>query len=71
MPEIGGSELADRIAALGLDLPVFFMSFTDDEIIYRGLLAPDAPYLQKPFDARQLGRRLREVIDAHLSAGPH
>jgi two-component system, cell cycle sensor histidine kinase and response regulator CckA len=71
MRDIGGPEVAHRIAALGLDLPVVFMSgFTDDEIIYRGLLAPDAPYLQKPFDARQLGWRLREVIDAHRS-GPH
>jgi two-component system cell cycle sensor histidine kinase/response regulator CckA len=70
MPEIGGAELAGRIAALGYDLPVVFMSgFTDDEIVRRGLLAPDAPYLQKPFDARQLGRRLREVIEAHRSAG--
>jgi two-component system cell cycle sensor histidine kinase/response regulator CckA len=71
MPEMGGSEVAERIAVLGLDLPVVFMSgFTDDEIIHRGLLAPDAPYLQKPFDARQLGRRLREVIDARRAAGP-
>jgi YesN/AraC family two-component response regulator len=69
MPEIGGAEIAERIAALGYDLPVVFMSgFTDDDIIRRGLLSPDAPYLQKPFDARQLGRRLREVIEAHRSA---
>jgi two-component system cell cycle sensor histidine kinase/response regulator CckA len=69
MPEIGGAEIAEQIAALGYDLPVVFMSgFTDDDIIHRGLLSPDAPYLQKPFDARQLGRRLREVIEAHRSA---
>jgi len=72
MPGIGGSEVADQIAARGLDLPVVYMSgFTDDEILYRGLLAPGAPYLQKPFDAHQLGQRLREVIDAHRSAGSH
>jgi two-component system, cell cycle sensor histidine kinase and response regulator CckA len=70
MPDIGGSEVAERIYSLGYDLPVVFMSgFTDDEIIHRGLLAPGAPYLRKPFDARQLGRRLREVIEAHRSAG--
>jgi two-component system cell cycle sensor histidine kinase/response regulator CckA len=68
MPRMGGAEVAERITALGLDLPVVFMSgFTDDEIIHRGLLAPDAPYLEKPFDARQLGRRLREVLEAHRS----
>jgi hypothetical protein len=42
--------------------------FTDGEIVRRGLLAPDAPYLQKPFDARRLGQRLREAVDAHRSA---
>jgi CheY-like chemotaxis protein len=71
MPGIGGSELVHRITALGLELPVVFTSgFTDDEIVHRGLLAPDAPYLQKPFDARQLDRRLREVLGARRPASP-
>jgi two-component system cell cycle sensor histidine kinase/response regulator CckA len=65
MPELGGSEFARRLAALEPDLPVLFMSgFTDDDVVRRGLLDPGAPYLQKPFDAATLGRRVREMLDA-------
>jgi two-component system, cell cycle sensor histidine kinase and response regulator CckA len=69
MPELGGAELARRLAELRPDLPVLFMSgFTDDEVIRRGLLEPGAPYLQKPFDAAALGRRVREVLDARAAS---
>jgi two-component system, cell cycle sensor histidine kinase and response regulator CckA len=65
MPELGGSEFARRLAELEPDLPVLFMSgFTDDDVVRRGLLDPGAPYLQKPFDAATLGRRVREMLDA-------
>jgi two-component system, cell cycle sensor histidine kinase and response regulator CckA len=69
MPELGGAEFARRLAELRPDLPVLFMSgFTDDEVIRRGLLEPGAPYLQKPYDAAALGRRLREVLDARAAS---
>jgi PAS domain S-box-containing protein len=69
MPELGGAEFARRLAELRPDLPVLFMSgFTDDEVIRRGLLEPGAPYLQKPFDAAALGRRVREVLDARAAS---
>jgi two-component system, cell cycle sensor histidine kinase and response regulator CckA len=65
MPELGGSEFARRLAELEPDLPVLFMSgFTDDDVVRRGLLDPGAPYLQKPFDAATLGRRVRDMLDA-------
>jgi two-component system cell cycle sensor histidine kinase/response regulator CckA len=65
MPELGGAEFARRLAELQPELPVLFMSgFTDDEVVRRGLLDPAAPYLQKPFDAASLGRRVREMLDA-------
>ena len=65
MPELGGSEFARRLAELEPDLPVLFMSgFTDDDVVRWGLLEPGAPYLQKPFDAASLGRRIRETLDA-------
>jgi two-component system, cell cycle sensor histidine kinase and response regulator CckA len=64
MPELGGTEFARRLAELRPDLPILFMSgFTDDEVVRRGLLDPDAPYLQKPFDAAAIGRRVRELLD--------
>ena len=65
MPELGGAEFARRLAELQPELPILFMSgFTDDEVVRRGLLDPDAPYLQKPFDAGSLARRVREILDA-------
>jgi CheY-like chemotaxis protein len=65
MPELGGAEFARRLGELQPGLPVLFMSgFTDDEVVRRGLLDPDAPYLQKPFDSAALGRRVREMLDA-------
>jgi two-component system, cell cycle sensor histidine kinase and response regulator CckA len=69
MPELGGAEFARRLAELQPDLPVLFMSgFTDDEVVRRGLLEPGAPFLQKPFDAAALGRRVREVLDARAAS---
>jgi CheY-like chemotaxis protein len=65
MPELGGSEFARQLAEMDRGLPVLFMSgFTDADVVRRGLLDPGAPYLQKPFDAATLGRRVREMLDA-------
>jgi two-component system, cell cycle sensor histidine kinase and response regulator CckA len=67
MPGLGGAVLARGLAKLQPGLPVLFMSgFTDDEVVRRGLLEPGAPYLQKPFDAATLGRRVREVLDSRV-----
>jgi CheY-like chemotaxis protein len=64
MPELGGAEFARHVEQLQPGLPVLFMSgFTDHEVVRRGLLDPGAPYLQKPFDAATLGRRVREILD--------
>jgi two-component system cell cycle sensor histidine kinase/response regulator CckA len=69
MPELGGAEFARRLAELQPGLPILFMSgFTDDEVVRRGLLEPGAPFLQKPFDAAALGRRVREVLDARAAS---
>ena len=71
MPEMGGAELARRLAALYPELPVLFMSgFTDDEIVRRGLLIPGSPYLQKPFDVHTLALRVRELLDARAEKSP-
>lgn len=65
MPEMGGKELAGRLAKTHPGTPVLFMTgYTDDEVVRRGLLQPDAPLLQKPFAAETLARRVRDIIDA-------
>jgi two-component system, cell cycle sensor histidine kinase and response regulator CckA len=63
MPELGGQELARRLAELRPGLPVIFMSgYTDDDLTRRGLLATGIPYLEKPFSPEALGRMLRAVL---------
>ena len=65
MPRMNGSDLAREIAGRWPELPVLFMSaYTDDEMVRRDLLAPDAPFVQKPFDARIIAGKLRALLEA-------
>jgi signal transduction histidine kinase len=64
MPRLNGRELGERLAAERPELPVLFMSgYTDDDIVRRGMLHPDSPFLQKPFMPADLSRKVREVLD--------
>ena len=65
MPEMGGRELARRLATLRPTLPVLFMSgYTGEDVIQRGLLEPGAPFLQKPFTPDGLATKVREMLDS-------
>jgi CheY-like chemotaxis protein len=69
MPNIGGGTLARHLAEVRPGLPVLFTSaYTSQEVIRRGLISPDAPFLQKPFASEALLAKLREVR-ASPSAG--
>ena len=62
MPEMGGGELARRLAGERPEVPVLFMSgYTDDEISQRGLGAEQG-FLQKPFTSDILAKKVREVL---------
>ena len=62
MPEMGGSELARRLADERPELRVLYMSgYADGEAPLRGLGA-GAAYLQKPFTSDVLARKVREVL---------
>ena len=64
MPGMSGSELADRLNELCPDLKVLYMSgYTDNAIVYHGVLAKGIPFLQKPFTPESLTRKVREVLD--------
>ena len=68
MPHMNGREMAERLAVLRRGLPVLFMSgYTDDEMIRRNLLAPDAPFIQKPFDVDAFGAKVRALLTAETS----
>ena len=70
MPEMGGRELARRLAEHSPGLPVLFMSgYTGDDVVHRGLLEPGAPFQQKPFTPVGLATKVRAMLDQH--AHPH
>jgi two-component system, cell cycle sensor histidine kinase and response regulator CckA len=64
MPGQGGRALAEQLTARRPQLRVLFMSgYTDDDILQRGLLQPDAAFLEKPVTPDGLARALRQVLD--------
>jgi PAS domain S-box-containing protein len=64
MPEMGGRELAGRLAATRPALKVLYMSgYTNDTIARQVLLDARTNFLQKPFASDALPRKLREVLD--------
>jgi PAS domain S-box-containing protein len=65
MPGMSGRDLADRIAELRPGTPVLFTSgYTDGEIVRRGLLHPEAAFIQKPFGPDVIVRIVHERLEA-------
>jgi two-component system, cell cycle sensor histidine kinase and response regulator CckA len=63
MPHMNGRELGEHLATSRPGLPVLFMSgYTDDEMIRRDLLAPEAPFIQKPFEMEGFAAKLRALL---------
>jgi CheY-like chemotaxis protein len=64
MPQIGGRELAARLAMLIPTVKILYMSgYTDDAIVHHGRLEPGTVFLHKPFSPAALARKVREVLD--------
>jgi two-component system cell cycle sensor histidine kinase/response regulator CckA len=64
MPGMGGRALANALRKRWPDIPILFMSgYTNEEIIHRGLLGPDEPFLQKPFPPAALAAALAELVE--------
>jgi PAS domain S-box-containing protein len=65
MPRMGGLELAKRLTANNEGLKVLFVSgYSEDELPERVGLAPNHAFLDKPFTASTLARKLREMLDS-------
>jgi two-component system, cell cycle sensor histidine kinase and response regulator CckA len=64
MPRMGGLELAERLTANNAGLKVLFVSgYSEDELPEPVGLAPNHAFLDKPFTASMLARKLREMLD--------
>lgn len=70
MPGMNGRELAERLAARaesGGDQPspgvLFTSGYTDLEVVRRGLLDANAPFIQKPFRPEDLAKRVRHELN--------
>jgi two-component system, cell cycle sensor histidine kinase and response regulator CckA len=63
LPEKSGREVAEAICRLQPDCRVLFMSgYTDDAIVLYGVLHAQAIFLQKPFRADELARKVAEAL---------
>ena len=64
MPRMSGVELATRLVGERPDCAVLFISGYADDAIAAYRIAPDAPFLRKPFSPDELTQRVRAVLDA-------
>jgi PAS domain S-box-containing protein len=65
MPGASGPELFSRLSRVRPQMKVLYMSgYADDAIVHRGVLDPGVAFLQKPFSALTLTRKVREVLDS-------
>ena len=63
MPNMGGFELATKLAELQPDLRVLYSSgYTESAIVEQGVLAEGINFLQKPYSPSTLARRVREAL---------
>jgi CheY-like chemotaxis protein len=68
MPDLGGRELAARLAEKWPDVPVLFTSgYTGMDVVRRGLLEEGREFLQKPLAPEALARKVREMMDARVT----
>jgi len=68
MPKMGGRELAARLRQLTPGMRALFVSgYADSVVLHHGVLEADTHFLQKPFTMEQLGRKVREVLEARAA----
>lgn len=60
---IGGRQLAEQLRAQRPSLKVLYMSgYTDDAVVRHGIVEADTAFIQKPFTAVALARKVKEVL---------
>ncbi len=65
MPEMNGRELADRIKEIYPDVKCLYMSgYTSNVIAHQGVLDEGVQFIEKPFTAKTLAAKVRQMLDA-------
>jgi CheY-like chemotaxis protein len=68
MPQMNGRQLAERLVAIRPGLQVLFMSgYTDTAIARHGVLDAGIHFINKPINANDLRRKVREVLDTPIA----
>ncbi len=64
MPQMNGKDLAEQVLKIRSETRTLFMSgYTVNAIAHHGILDEDVHFIEKPFMADRLARKLREVLD--------
>jgi signal transduction histidine kinase/ActR/RegA family two-component response regulator len=65
MPGMSGREVGLLLGQKHPKMRALYLSgYPDESVVHQGVLAPGTPFLQKPFTAEALARKVREVLDA-------
>ncbi len=63
MAGMKGPELGERLVKMHSPVRLLYMSaYTEDAILDDGVLSPGAAFIEKPFSADELARKVREVL---------
>lgn len=66
MPGIRGDDLARRLVAQRPEMKVLLMSgYAEESVIGSCLPKPQAAFIEKPFEVRQLLNQIRKMLDTH------
>ncbi len=64
VPNIGTTELAQKIRDVRTDIPILYMSgYSHEDVVERGLVDADSVFLQKPFTAAELTQLVCQQIE--------
>jgi two-component system cell cycle sensor histidine kinase/response regulator CckA len=64
MPGLAGRDLAERLGGMRPGMPVLFTSgYTGHDVVERGLIERDWPFLAKPVTPEALAHKVRELLD--------
>jgi CheY-like chemotaxis protein len=68
MPGMSGRKLAAKIISKNPKVKVIYMSgYTDDTISKHGVLYDDIEFIEKPFSQKNMGLKVRRVLDAEMN----